>query len=234
MHSIDQKHINQGASKYMIRALIAPLFMCILYFLAAGNLNNTRAWIYYILFFVLAVGVNSILYIHNKELLYHRSKSKPDAVGWDKWLMPIAVVTGFHLQSLVMGFEARFAVPCINNTALVLGLLLYLLSYFFTTWSMLINHHFEANVRIQKDRDHTVISTGPYSIVRHPGYLAFILATFSIPLIVGSYYGFINAFLGSILILIRTYKEDNTLKKELEGYQDYTSLTRFRILPGIW
>ena len=234
MDSIDQIRVNQGAVKYMIRAIIAPVFMGILYFLSAGNTDNIRAWIYYTLFFILSVGVNSLLFVKNKELLYHRSKAKSDAVGWDKWLMPIAVLSGFHLQSIVMGLEDRISESSNSTIFMISGITVYLFSYFITTRAMIVNHHFEANVRIQKDRDHQVISTGPYKIVRHPGYLAFILATFSIPLIIGSTYGFVNAIIGSILLIIRTYKEDNTLEKELDGYRDYVSTTRYRLIPGIW
>ena len=234
MQTINEKVINRGAYTYMVRALIAPVLMGFIYFLAAGKLDNQNAWFYYILFFVLSISVNSVLFVKNKELLYHRSKTKSDAVSWDKRLMPIAVLTGFHLQNLVMGLEHRFSEPFTNNMAMIIGLILYLVSYFITTWSMLVNHHFEANVRIQKDRSHQVITSGPYAIVRHPGYLSFILATFAIPMIIGSYYGFLNAFLGSILLLIRTHMEDNTLKEELDGYQEYALITRYRILPGIW
>lgn len=234
MNSNDEKLINRGALKYMARAIIAPVFMGLLYFLAAGSTDNTRAWIYFILFFVLSFGTNSVLYVKNKELLYHRSKLKPDAVGWDKWLMPLALLTSFHLQSIIMGLETRANTPQIEAIPIFIGVCIYVFSFVITALAMLVNQHFEANVRIQKDRDHNVVSTGPYSVVRHPGYLAFILATFAIPLIIGSTYGFINAFIGSILILFRTYKEDNTLKEELNGYENYAAATRYRILPGVW
>lgn len=234
MNAVDQKTITKVARRYLIRSMIAPVFMGFLYFLSAGNLANTRAWSYYILFFALSLGISIVLFIKNRELLYHRASFKSDAVGWDKWLMPMAVMTGFHVQSIVMGLEARFAEPFINDTALIVGFILYLVSYVISSWAMLVNRHFETNVRIQKDRNHKVITTGPYSVIRHPGYLAFILATFGIPLIIGSHWGFINATVGTVLILIRTYKEDQTLQCELDGYKTYTQSVKWRIFPGAW
>lgn len=234
MKNLDDKTITKGAIRYLIRAMIAPVFMGLLYFLAAGNMANTRAWIYYILFFLLSFCVNIILYIKNKTLLYHRSSTKKDAVGWDKWLMPVALLIGFHLQSIIMGLEDRILDTYNSNYTLAIGLILLLISYIITTWAMLVNQHFEANVRIQKDRDHQVISTGPYSVVRHPGYLAFILATFAIPFIIGSNLGFINAIIGSLLLLIRTHKEDQTLNQELKGYPEYSQKVLWKILPVIW
>ena len=234
MNTVDQKTITKAAMRYLIRSMIAPVFMGILYFLSAGSLENTRAWSYYTLFFIFSLGVSIVLFIKNRELLYHRASFKSDAVGWDKWLMPAAVLTGFHVQSIVMGLEARFVDPFTNNSSLIIGFLLYIISYVISTWAMLVNRHFETNVRIQKDRHHEVITSGPYRMIRHPGYLAFILATFGIPFIIGSHWGFFNATMGTVLILIRTYKEDQTLQSELDGYKSYSQSVKWRIFPGIW
>ena len=89
-------------------------------------------------------------------------------------------------------------------------------------------------VRIQEDRDHKVISTGPYSIVRHPGYSGLLLASIAIPLMLGSLFAFIPAFLAAVLLVIRTYFEDRLLKKELPGYLEYSKKVRSRIIPWIW
>ena len=97
--------------------------------------------------------------------------------------------------------------------------------------SMIILKH---NVRIQKDRKHRVISNGPYKYVRHPGYIAFIFGTISVPLLIGSSYGILIALVASLLITIRTYMEDKTLQKELHGYTDYAKVVQYKLIPGIW
>jgi len=234
MRSVNDKEIKIGAAKYLIRSLIAPMLMAALYFLSAGDTQNQRAWFFFTLFFVFSLLINGILFIKKPVLLYHRSKFKSDAKGWDKWLMPIAVISGFHLQSVIMGFDARFNWSFIDQRYIILGNILFLLSLILSTWAMYVNQHFEAHVRIQKDRKHEVITTGPYAIVRHPGYLAFVLGTLGIPLILGSFYGILVGSIASLLILLRTIKEDNTLKKELEGYTTYTKNVKYRLVPGLW
>ena len=114
------------------------------------------------------------------------------------------------------------------------GFILYISSSIFVNWAMIVNTHFEATVRIQKDRDHKVISEGPYRLVRHPGYLGAILWAIGIPMILGSFYGYIPSVVAIILFIIRTFLEDKTLQDELDGYYDYSKKVKFRLLPGIW
>jgi len=99
---------------------------------------------------------------------------------------------------------------------------------------MVVNPHFEPTVRIQKDRDHKVITSGPYKVVRHPGYLAGILFTLSIPLIIGSVFTLIPSGIYCLLMIIRTSLEDKTLHKELDEYSEYAKRVRYRLFPEIW
>jgi len=99
---------------------------------------------------------------------------------------------------------------------------------------MLVNRYFEASVRIQRDRGHRVITTGPYRIVRHPGYVGAILWGISTPLIIGSVYGLIPGSVAGIVRIIRTSLEDKLLCKELKGYVEYTKRVRYRLLPELW
>jgi protein-S-isoprenylcysteine O-methyltransferase Ste14 len=99
---------------------------------------------------------------------------------------------------------------------------------------MAVNPFFEPTVRIQRDRDHKVIASGPYNYVRHPGYLAGLAYIFSAPLIVGSIFAFIPATLYMVLVIVRTSLEDRTLCRELTGYTEYSKKVRYRLIPWIW
>jgi protein-S-isoprenylcysteine O-methyltransferase Ste14 len=99
---------------------------------------------------------------------------------------------------------------------------------------MLHNPFFESTVRLQADRNQFVINTGPYKIVRHPGYIALIAGPLALPFAVGSLLSVIPAIIMIILILIRTYLEDNTLKKELAGYDEYCKKVKYRLIPFLW
>ncbi|MCK4963372.1 MAG: hypothetical protein KAS19_12835, partial [Anaerolineales bacterium] len=70
--------------------------------------------------------------------------------------------------------------------------------------------------------------------VRHPGYMGTILFNLGTPIILGSLWTIIPAWIGALLILLRTWLEDRTLQAELEGYQDYAERVRYRLIPGVW
>jgi protein-S-isoprenylcysteine O-methyltransferase Ste14 len=99
---------------------------------------------------------------------------------------------------------------------------------------MAVNPYFELSVRIQDDRDHRVIKSGPYRIVRHPGYAAQALSLVATPLILGSWWGLVPAAVLVVVLMIRTALEDRTLRNELPGYAEYTEQTRYRLLPHVW
>jgi protein-S-isoprenylcysteine O-methyltransferase Ste14 len=97
-----------------------------------------------------------------------------------------------------------------------------------------VNKFFEPTVRIQTDRGHRVIDTGPYAIVRHPGY-AFGSGFFlGMPSALGSYWALIPAALVCPLLVLRTIWEDQTLREELPGYKEYAQRVRYRLIPGVW
>ncbi len=99
---------------------------------------------------------------------------------------------------------------------------------------MIVNKHAETGVRIQDDRNHAVVSSGPYRIVRHPFYISGIVTSFVYPLAVGSLYAFIPALVIAVLIVWRTAREDQTLRRELDGFEAFTKRTRYRLFPGVW
>ena len=97
-----------------------------------------------------------------------------------------------------------------------------------------VNPFFEKTVRIQTERGHRVIDTGPYAFVRHPGYLGFFGWCLSAPLLLGSWWAFVPAVLSVVDLVVRTALEDRTLREELEGYEAYSNRVPHRLLPGIW
>ena len=99
---------------------------------------------------------------------------------------------------------------------------------------MAVNKYFSKLVRIQTEREHKVVTSGPYTIVRHPGYLGWSVMWIGTPLILGSLWAFIPAVLSIILIVIRTSLEDSTLQKELPGYLEYVSRVGYKLVPWVW
>lgn len=96
------------------------------------------------------------------------------------------------------------------------------------------NQFFSAVVRIQKDRGHTVVTGGPYGIVRHPGYSGIAAFTLATPLILNSRWAFVPAAATAAMTVLRTVLEDGTLHNELDGYADYARRVKYKLAPGIW
>jgi protein-S-isoprenylcysteine O-methyltransferase Ste14 len=103
-----------------------------------------------------------------------------------------------------------------------------------TTWAQGVNPYFEPGVRIQQERAQQVVTSGPYRLVRHPGYSAAIAMFVAMPLALASWWALLPAALAIALLVVRTGLEDRLLRAELGGYADYASRTRYRLLPGLW
>jgi protein-S-isoprenylcysteine O-methyltransferase Ste14 len=176
-----------------------------------------------------------ILYRFNPELIYQRAHgSRHGTKLWDKFLMPIIVVLPYF-QLAVIGLDVgRFRWSTLGADFAVIGVLLYVFASVLMNWAVITNRYFEPTVRIQKERDHQVVTAGPYKIIRHPGYLAGIIFPVSITFIIGSVFGLMPAGISAVLITVRTALEDRTLQKELSGYSEYAKRVRYRLLPGVW
>ncbi len=214
-------------------SLVFPIFL----FLPAGTLFWPEAWLVSIVF--IAYIVPQVLWLNknNPELMRERMGSKGSFKGWKGWdkILMIALSIPACLLFPLAAFDAvRFQwsqVPLFLKALGFLGIIPYLVLSFLV---MKENTYATKIVRIQKDREHKVITTGPYSYVRHPMYIGAVLFFICTPLALGSFYAIIPGTLGSILIIVRTYLEDKTLQEELEGYKEYTKKVRYRLLPGVW
>ena len=133
------------------------------------------------------------------------------------------------------GLDARFGWSApIRSSVWGLGLALAFCSQMFVLRAMASNPFFALTVRLQDERGHTVVSSGPYRLFRHPGYLGSVLYNLACPLLLGSLWTFLPALLTIVLLFVRTGLEDRTLQAELPGYPEYAASTRYRLVPGVW
>ena len=116
----------------------------------------------------------------------------------------------------------------------MIGFTLITLGYAFAAWALAENRYFYSVVCIQVDRGHRVCDSGPYRIVRHPGYAGNILALLGIALALSSVWTLIPAAVALSITVIRTVLEDHTLQEELPGYREYAQRVRYRLIPGIY
>jgi len=225
--------VKSMSAKIVMGSVIVVLFVGLL-FLIAGRFNWTRGWAYIGL---LSCGQSvSCLYVRRKdaEVLRRRGRIGRGTKTWDKFVLGL-FATAYLAEIVVAAVDERYTWSTMSGWFWLLGTIMYIFYVFMLTWAMSVNTHFEKTVRIQHDREHRVIDSGPYRIIRHPGYLGtilgFVLAT---PLLLGSWWAFAPAVAAAAFMVVRTALEDRTLQRELEGYKAYTQNVRCRLLPGVW
>jgi len=222
-----------------IRAFLAPIRWIIVtglaFFLTAWEISILRAWIYIAVYATGGLTAGFVLLNKTPKLLNDRGKMQEGTKRLDKFLILTYFLFAILITPLVAGLDYRFnIIPLLPLYWLWVSIALYIVSVLFSTWPMLHNPFFEGTVRIQTEKSHTVITTGPYKIVRHPGYLAMLLGSVSLPLALGSLLAFIPLLIMIALVFIRTYYEDSTLQKELPGYSNYCKQVKYRLIPFIW
>ena len=108
------------------------------------------------------------------------------------------------------------------------------MSFAVAAWAQAVNRFFEPGVRLQTDRGQRVIDTGPYAVVRHPGYISGSVLAVCIPLCLGSWWGVLPALVFVLALIPRTLFEERVLADGLAGYREYQGRVRYRWIPGIW
>jgi protein-S-isoprenylcysteine O-methyltransferase Ste14 len=157
-----------------------------------------------------------------------------NAKAWDKVLAPLMAVSIGYPLVIVAGLDHHYhwspEFPLWLN---VIGFILISLGYAFAAWALAENRFFYSVVLIQTDRGHVVCDSGPYRIVRHPGYAGNIFPLFGIVLALGSVWTLIPVAVASIISVIRTVLEDRTLQEELPGYRDYAAPVKFELVINL-
>ena len=223
--------------KAWLRFAAFMLLLPMVLFIAAGRLNWVWAWVYVgiVVFFML---VSRIAVIRtNPDLLAERAQSleREDIRGWDRVILFFLLLVGPLAMMIVAGLDERFGwSPQVPLAFRLAALAIMLAGYSVATWAMAVNRYFSAVVRIQKDRGQTVVTDGPYRLVRHPSYATGIVSSLMIPILLGSLWALIPCGLVAVVTVIRTALEDKTLLEELDGYKEYAQRVRYRLLPGIW
>jgi protein-S-isoprenylcysteine O-methyltransferase Ste14 len=192
----------------------------------------TLGWIYVALLCGCSgIFKTSFLFWH-PELWWRRVDVFLGTRSWD-WGVVVALAAGMFAIVFIAVFDFDTPARLLEPRWLV-GCAIFLSGWMFFTWCSFFNPFFDAMVRIQTDEGHCVIDKGPYSIIRHPGYVGFIATFLSTPLLLPSVWICVLSFVLALTFVIRTALEDRTLRAELSGYAEYSSRVRYRLIPGVW
>lgn len=210
-----------------LASLVAILFV------SAGHVDWPMGWA--------SLGTYTLISITNfmladPTLVTERAQMRTGINMRDIIIASLSFLFFLPLTLLVAGLDAGRCgwSPPIPLATQVIALAVFTVGNAIGSWAMVRNKFFSTFLRIQKDRDHKVITDGPYQWVRHPGYAGVILASIALPISLGSLWALVPAFVGACGFVIRTFFEDRTLVEELSGYREYAQSVQFRLLPGVW
>jgi protein-S-isoprenylcysteine O-methyltransferase Ste14 len=196
----------------------------------AGRVDLPRVWGF--LAVMWSFQILAALVIDEKMI---QERLRPGQHTHDPGVLLLLRVTAFSQIALALSDVGRLhwsdTVPVGLSVA---GFVVLSAAFGFVTWALRVNRFFLPAIRIQSERRHHVIDTGPYRLVRHPGYAGAALAGPAGGLALGSWLGFaLGLFLAAVLAY-RARVEDRFLHDKLEGYRDFAARTRFRLVPGVW
>lgn len=235
--TVNQKAVQTVSPRQWIGLVVVYLFIPLVLLICGGDFAWWQAWVYSLLIVAAAIGGRIWAEQRHPGLLAERQNIEKiqDAKAWDKVLAPLMALSLVFPLVIVAGLDHRFAwSPVFPLWIIVLGIILITLGYAFGVWALVENRFFSSVVRIQTDRGHVVCDSGPYRIVRHPGYAGSIPPLLGIVLALGSLWTLIPAAVALVIAVIRTALEDRTLQEELPGYQEYARRVRYRLIPGIY
>ncbi len=195
-----------------------------------------EAWAYAVIFILGFVVSRALAGRRHPGLIAERARfaQHENVKPWDRRLVPL-VVLGLILTPLVAGLDARFGWSApFGRPAKILSLVAILAGYVWGSYALLENRFFSGVVRIQTERGHHVVSSGPYRWMRHPGYAGTLLTSLATPVLLDSRWAFLPAVLLTAVLVVRTALEDRVLHDELAGYREYAKRVRYRLLPGVW
>ena len=214
----------------LVKFLIGLLLVGLLIFLPAGTLAYPGGILFLCLLFIPMLVMGIVMLARARDLLAKRldAKEKQAAQKGVQSLSGLVFIAGFVLA----GLDFRFSWSNVPLPAVIAASVIFLIGYGLYAEVMRENAYLSRTVKVEEGQ--TVISTGLYGIIRHPMYTASILMFLSIPLVMGSWYALIPFALYPALMVIRVLDEEKLLTAELQGYAEYKTKVRYRLIPFIW
>ena len=217
----------------LLSLLVTLVVMGALLFWPAGTLRWPLGWWFAAAFLTAVLIATFVLWRVNPEIFEARSRVQPGTKAWD-YIFITVIIGSFAMILPIAALDFKFGWSSMSALMTTLGYLLFAASFAGQVWAQAVNRHFEPGVRIQKDRGHTVIDTGPYALVRHPGYISASLMAASIAFMLGSFWALLPATVVVVALAIRTRFEEDALRAELPGYSEYMDRVSYRWVPGAW
>jgi protein-S-isoprenylcysteine O-methyltransferase Ste14 len=210
--------------------IAAPIVMGLCFFLPAGTLNYWQAWVFTAILIIPMLFVMSYFLKHDPEFLERRLKTR-ETEAKQQQIIKVGLVI-FLIGFILPGFDIRFGWSNVPPEISLAADLIAFLSYMFIFLVFRENSYAGRTIEVEKGQK--VISTGPYSIIRHPMYLGTMFMYLAMPIALGSYVAVIPMLLYTPLLIFRILNEEEVLGRDLPGYAEYCKKTKYRLIPFIW
>lgn len=217
-------------TKLALRILVATAAFAAVMFIPAGSLRFWQGWVYLTIWIVPVLVFFLYFYKHDPELVERRLRWR-EKVREQKILMRLFRVTVVALF-LLPGLDHRFGWSHLPVWLTILSQAFVLGGWAMVFWVMKVNHFAASTIEVEAGQH--VVSTGPYSIVRHPMYLGIGVMFLFSTLALGSYFALPAFGLVIPILVFRLLNEEKVLRQELPGYPEYCLRTRFRLVPFLW
>jgi len=223
------------ALKALMWVVISFLIMALALFLPAGTIAWPAGWIDLILLHGwLLIGIWLLLKFNPGLLQERLNFSQTNQKAWDKVFLLLFYLFFFAWLVLMPLDAVRFHWSQVPLVLQVVGAIALVTSFLLISLTFRENSFLSPTVRIQEEREQTVISTGPYHYVRHPMYAGGLFLFLGTPLLLGSWYGLLFALIMIPAGAVRAVLEERTLRKELPGYEAYMAQVKYRLIPYVW
>jgi len=216
--------------KLLVRLSFVPLFIIVFTLLPAGTLNYWEVYVYFGILIVPMLFV--LMYFLGKDPRFLERRSRGAEKVKEQKLIQLINLPVFMAAFIIPGLDKRFGWSDIPVEVIIITDIVILLGYLIIF--IVFRENSYASRIIEIDKEQKVISTGLYSIIRHPMYLGVLIMYLPTPLALGSYWGLIPMGLLPVALVFRILNEEKVLSENLEGYKDYCRKTKYRLIPYIW
>jgi protein-S-isoprenylcysteine O-methyltransferase Ste14 len=198
--------------------------------LPAGKWDYWQGWLYMFILFIPMFFVLSYLLKNDPALLERRMRTREKETA-QRRIVGLSLIY-FLVAFTLPGLDVRFGWSNVPPWVSIIASVLVFTGYMIFVWVLLTNSYLSRVVEV--DTGQKVITTGPYGIVRHPMYAGISLMYIASPVALGSFWALIPAVFIVPLLVARLRNEEQVLRRDLPGYEEYTHKVKYRLLPGIW
>lgn len=223
---MNRELFQQAIVKYWSGLVLLGLLL----FLPAGTFDYWQAWLLMGILFVPMFIAGLVMLRKNPELLRKRLNMREE----QKEQKEVILLSGwmFLAAFIVAGLNRRFQWQILPKTVSWAAAVLFLLAYALYAEVLRENVYLSRTVEVQENQK--VIDTGLYGIVRHPMYMCTLLLFLAMPLVLGSLFSFVITLLYIPIIGMRIRNEEQVLEAGLDGYREYKSRVKYKVIPLIW